>query len=219
MARPDLGQAGRRGGAWGGMMRQGAIWDGMGRVVRRPGLVVGLVAACVCLLLAACASGTAASGATRTPSTTGTAIAGFPTATDQAALTPPPFPTYPAGGTPGTLGTGDVCDPHEQQVNATLPSNIPTYPGAQMHLGSINGANGAFGLCTGDSVQMAEQFYTAQLPANHWQQVANATSGSFVQITACSIAQCPASSGNTNLTVTIYPSTAVPGSTQILILY
>ena len=193
-------------------MRKRGTWWIVRQALGGPRLVIFMLAAGLCLLLAACASGSTGGQASATQTTTGSATIGLPTATDQAALTPPPIPSYPAGGTPGTLGTGDYCDPNEQEVTASLPSNIPTYPGAQMHLGSVNGPSGVFGLCTNDSLQTVAQFYTAQLPSHNWQQVTTATNTSaFVQITA--------SSGSTNLTVTIAPSDAVKGKTQIIIIY
>lgn len=184
--------------------------------------MLALVGACLCLLLAACSGSTTPTGQSATATATD---AGASATTPSGSVTQGPQATYTPidNGTPGAvLGTGDYCAA-QPNVSATLPSNIPTYPGAQMLLGQIQGSTGVFALCSGDSVQTVNAFYTAQLPAHNWQQITNTQITDSVQFTACtgqcgSVTPVPGSHA-TNLIITIEPDTSNGYQTQIEILY
>lgn len=181
-----------------------------------------LLGACLCLLLAACSSAATSTGQVATNTAT---VGGAATTAPTGVGTQEPIPTVTPidSGTPGaTLGSGDYCA-SQPNVSAALPSNIPTYPGAQMYLGQSQGSTGVFALCSGDSVQAANTFYAAKLPANNWQHITDTQISTSEQFTACS-GSCdsatPAPGTHaTNLVITIEPDTSAGFQTQIVILY
>jgi hypothetical protein len=121
-----------------------------------------------------------------------------------------PTPTPFGEGTPNAvLGANDACA-QKGTPTASLPSDIPSYPNAQLRIGSVQGKDGVFGLCSSDSVDTVNTYYEAQLPAHGWQKVSDETlSPSSRQLTG--------NQNATNLIITILPSSV--GQTDILIIY
>jgi hypothetical protein len=164
----------------------------------------------LCLLLAACASG--GTGGAAPTATTGSAANGATASPTDATGATNPTTTPFGNGTPSAaLGASDVCATTPTAALASLPSNIPAYPSAQVRIGETSGSQGVFGLCTGDSVSAVASYYAQKLPLAGWKQVTNTTIATSQLFTA--------SVGQANLNITISPSGAVQGETQIYIIY
>ncbi|HEY7782838.1 MAG TPA: hypothetical protein VIC85_21775 [Ktedonobacterales bacterium] len=184
---------------------QGAWW---GRGYARPlALAAGVW---LCLVLAACASG-ATSGTTPTATTGTTASGATATSTDDTGTANPTTTPFGNGTPSAALGASDVCATTPPSSVASLPSNIPPYPSARVDIGETSGHQGVFGLCTGDSVSAVTSYYAQKLPLAGWQQVTNTAIATSQLFTA--------SAGQANLNITISPSGAVQGKTQIYIIY
>lgn len=169
-----------------------------------------LVIAGLCAALAACGSGSG-TGSVASPTASASGGTGGGTSTP-VATQPGPTDTPFDFGTPSAIqGATDACAQTTATPSASLPNTIPAYPGAQVSIGSVNGANGVFGLCATDTVSAVDSYYVSQLTAHGWQKLTNTTLQSSQQLTA--------SQSNTNLIITISPDTALPGKTEVLIIY
>jgi hypothetical protein len=196
--------AGHRGRFARGAGRWGASPRARGALMSAPAGI------CLCLALAGCAGGgTGASAPTATAG--GSGGAGGTPAISQATQAGPTATPFGFGTPSAVQGTTDACAQTTAAPTASLPGDIPAYPGAQVRIGSINGSSGVFGLCASDSVDTVDSYYAAHLPPQGWQQVTNNMLQSSRQLTA--------SQGKTNLIVTISPDTALPGKTEVLIIY
>ncbi|MFI5273909.1 MAG: hypothetical protein ACHQ4H_12825 [Ktedonobacterales bacterium] len=176
------------------------------RAVRRAAQVLpcGVLLALLAVLLASCAGGGGStSGAARATSTPagGSSASASPAATAS--------PSTAAITTPGApVGAAGLCA-LTPSVSAQPPASIPAYPGAKLRVGQSQNGGGLFGYCTSAGVAAVADYYTAQLPADGWQNVSGTTIDTTRQFTA--------SRGSAGLIVTILPDSQLAGNTDIIL--